>query len=266
MTRADHRKPGRSASRARSYVCVTLLVGLVALTVLGCTRDVGLSPNPTAQEVVAAAVKWIEAEDSMAFGSGVWLFEKGGGSQRNGMFLVDKDTLYVNTRYVDPTGGPGLSRPPSWVRLSPPDIPDQASAEKAFVSGETLRGFLVFYLPLDPLLVLQKAGSDATLSATLDDTAWEVKGKAKNEDLFRPFLGSYGATRLAAIGNQPDVEFTLTLDKKSGRPLSTLITTAAMGSDLYQWQRGIWELTTSDIQTLNEFTSTPTATTSTSGQ
>ena len=110
------------------------------------------------------------------------------------------------------------------------------------------------------------AAPDATLSATSDGAAWEVKGKAKNEDLFRPFFGPYGAARLVAIGNQPDVEFTLTLDKTIGRPLSTLITTAAIGTFHYEWQRGIWKLPPAAVRTLDEWTSGPTATTGTGGQ
>ena len=69
-----------------------------------------------------------------------------------------------------------------------------------------------------------------------------------------------------ATENQPDVDFTLTLDKKSGRPLSTLIADGNVGSIFYGWQRGPWKLPPSDVQSLNQFTAAATATTSTSGR
>ncbi len=255
-----------TAVRRHSRVCVRVIVGvlLLAAALAGCTSSTPLPDDPTADQVVAAAVAWIEAEDCQAIKAypdshpvKTWAYRKGGAAAVgfNGSVVIAGNRLYIaigGMSLLPVPGGAGGSHS-GYLEISAADFPDRASVQ----SAEAV--FLPAWVALlsDPYHALKYMRPDGAVERSDDGSSLTVRGIVRGEDLYRPIFGP--ATQWAMdLGYLPPFEIpvTLTVDG-TGRPLQTNV---AYFGDLvtaqwFAWVRGVWEIDPAQVVTVQEYLS-----------
>lgn len=226
-----------------------------------------LPADATAGQVVAGAVRWIEASDCIAIKVdptqpvNAWLYRQGGEAAvgYGGSLVISGDRLFVA---LDGQSGllaalpdgevPEVQGPaaPRYVEISAADFPDKESVQGAE------RVILVWWgLLSDPYHALKAMRPEAGVERGADGPTFTVRGIVRSDDLCRPYLGA--ATDWAMeLGYMVRIEIPVTLTVDAwGRPLETNV---AYFGDLvtaqrFGWVRGVWEVETSQVMGVSDY-------------
>jgi len=250
--------------RARVLVIVAILL---ATALAGCASSTPLPEGPTADQVVAAAVAWIEAADCQAIRARLdthsmktWAYRKGGAAAVgfNGSVVIAGNRLYMVMGGISPLpvpgGGDGSFS--GYLEISAADFPDRASVQ----SAEAVFWAAWVALLSDPYHALKYMRPDGAVERSDDGSSLTVRGIVRGEDLYRPIFGP--ATQWAMdLGYLPPFEIPVTLNVDgTGRPLQTNV---AYFGDLvtaqwFAWVRGVWEIDPAQVVTVQEYLSATT--------
>jgi hypothetical protein len=248
-----------TVERLLTVFCVAMIAVFV-LSAVGCGSEAsddagpGLPAEPTAAQVVAAALTWIEQDDSTALGGPFSCFYEKGGERAvfvNGSAIVSGREAFLEI------GSWGLEEPadgappslPRYLRVSAADFPDKASVERA---GRELG--LLFYdrLFLDPLLAMRVMDVGETVERAGDPPTFTVEGVADINDILALFIGSQAVSWGEELEVFPSISFPVTLlVDENGRPLETVVTHFGHQTQEYRflWSRGVWR--PADTQTVS---------------
>ena len=210
-----------------------------------------LPADPTAGQVVAAAVRWIEAADCMAIvldlaqPGNAWFYRQGGEAAvgYGGSMVITGDRLLVAVNgQFDLLSAPAESEVPAAPRyweISAADFPERAGVQTAERVIAVWWGLLS-----EPYHALKLIRPEAGVERSTDGSTFTVRGVVRSDDLCRPYLGA--ATDWAMeLGYIVRIEIPVTLTVDTwGRPLETnvayfgdLITAQRVG-----WVRDVWEV------------------------
>lgn len=226
-----------------------------------------LPADVTAGQVVAGAVRWIEASDCMAIKVdprqrvNAWLYRQGGEAAvgYGGSLVISGDRLFVALNgqsgllAAPPDGAvPEIQGPaaPRYVEISAADFPDKESVQGAE------RVILVWWgLLSEPYHALRAMRPEAGVERGADGSTFTVRGIVRSDDLCRPYLGA--ATDWAMeLGYMVRIEIPVTVTVDAwGRPLETNV---AYFGDLvtaqrFGWVRGVWEVEPSQGMGVSEY-------------
>lgn len=230
---------------------LTLVVLSAGALSIGCSDETRLSDQPTAQEVVTAAIDWVEQADCQAVASSapvakqawVWRFQQGGrvAVGVNGAIVIDGDNLYLKIDEEVDFEAP--TAPLMWLRLSPEDFPNTTSIEEA---QPVFRNWTEI-LMTNPLLCMREMTPESTVKDSADGTAWVVTGNVREIDVLGTFLTPAGAAHATEIGYLPPLvaAVTLIVEKDSGTPLETDIAFSSGDPNpntvfVWHWLEGVW--------------------------
>lgn len=245
--------PQLTGRRLLAVLCL-IVTGAFMLGAVGCSSEAssdegpGLPAEPTAAQVVAAALTWIGQHDSTALGGRFSCFYEKGGETAilvNGNAMVSGGSLFLEV------GGAVLSTeevrlaPAQFVRVSAADFPDKASVERF---GRAL-GFLHQPFVFDPLSLVRVMKVEESVERSADGSV-TVEGVAEINDVWALFIGSQAVSWGEELGMLlPFIaHVTLRVDK-DGRPLETIIARDEVTQDAFRWSWGVWR--PADTQTVS---------------
>lgn len=241
----------RSTVERLPTVACLIVVAVFMLCLAGCGSEAsddagpGLPVEPTAAQVVAAALTWIEQDDSTALGGPFSCFYEKGGETAvfvNGSAIISGREAFLEIGrwgLAEPADGAPPS-PPRYLRVSTADFPDKASVERA---GRELG--LLFYdrLFLDSLLAMRVMKVEETVERAEDPPTFTVEGVADINDILALFIGSQAVSWGEELEVFPSISFPVTLRvDENGRPLETVVTHFGDQTQEYRflWSRGVW--------------------------
>lgn len=199
--------PQPTVRRLLTVLCL-IVTGAFMLGAAGCGSTAssdagpGLPVEPTAAQVVAAALTWIDQDDSTALGRRFSCFcEKGGETAVlvNGNAIVSGRSLFLEV-YGAVSSEEILRAPPQFVRVSAADFPDKASVER-FGRGV---GFLHQPFVFDPLPVVRVMTVEELVERSADRSV-TVEGAAGINDVWALFIGSQAVSWGEELGMLPPI-------------------------------------------------------------
>jgi len=192
-----------------------MVVAVFVLWTAGCGSTAsddagpGLPADPTAAEVVAAALAWIEQGDSTAHGGRFSCFYEKGGEHAvfvNGSAIISGREAFLEIGRWG-LGEPADEAPPSsprYLRVSAADFPDKASVDRA---GREFERFFYDRLFFDPLLAMRVMKVEETVERSGDPPTFTVQGVADSNDILALFIGPQAVSWGEELGVFPPVTF-----------------------------------------------------------